>query len=227
MSALPLDNHQMLRLVASTTALALLLLCPAIARAQGGAIVNGAVGAAASDGSTDFFFSGGVGYRFNRALGFGIEFTHVPKLSAAGVAYPLGLLRVCCSIGDDDFTGHVTVFTTNARLEVPTTLNRVIPFVVGGGGLAAVTQKYPVYYALPATVTASASGISTIPTPNILPGPQNFSTTTLAMALTLGGGASFLLTDHLAIDGDLRVLKLLADDGQTIGRFQVGASYRF
>jgi opacity protein-like surface antigen len=53
------------------------------------------------------------------------------------------------------------------------------------------------------------------------------SNTTLAMALTLGGGASILVTDHLAVDADLRVLKLLAETGRTVGRFQVGASYRF
>jgi hypothetical protein len=66
-----------------------------------------------------------------------------------------------------------------------------------------------------------------IPTPNVLPGPQVISNTTLAMALTLGGGVSLMLTDHLAVEPDLRVLKLLADDSRTVGRFQVGLSYRF
>jgi opacity protein-like surface antigen len=196
--------------------------------AQSGAVVNGAVGVAASDGATDLLVSGGIGYRFNRSIGFGIEFTHVPNLDPQGIAYPLALLRVCCGPGDGSFTGHATVFTTNVRVEIPTTLRRIIPFVIGGGGIASTTQKFPIYYAVPLADQASSLGLSVpIPTPGILPGPQNYSTTTLAMALTLGGGASLLLTDHLAIDGDLRALKLLSDNGQTIGRFQVGASYRF
>ena len=42
------------------------------------------------------------------------------------------------------------MFTTNVRLEVPTTSKRIIPFVTAGGGVAAVTQSYSVIYALAA-----------------------------------------------------------------------------
>jgi opacity protein-like surface antigen len=202
----------------------LLFACPGLVRAQG-AIVNGAVGVAAADGATDLEVSGGIGYRFNRAIAFGIEFTHMPDLDPRGV-YAFSQLRVCCGIGNGDFKGHATVFTTNVRVEVPTTLRRVIPFVVGGGGVASMTEKFPIYYAVPLAAQLSALGLS-IPAPNILPGPQNYSTTTLAMALTLGGGASFMVSDHLGVDADLRVLQLIADDGRTLGRFQVGVSYRF
>jgi len=205
--------------------LALLFAIPAPSHAQAGAIVNGAVGVVAADGATDLAVSGGIGYRFNRALAFGIEFTHVPRLDPRGGS-AFSQLRVCCGIGDFDFDGHATAFTTNVRVEVPTTVRRVIPFVVGGGGVASVTEKLPIYYVVPFASELAALGFA-IPTPNILPGPQNFSTTTLAMALTLGGGASFLVGNHLAVDADLRVLKLIANDGRTLGRFQVGASYRF
>jgi opacity protein-like surface antigen len=214
-----------LRIFTPALLIVLMFARPALVRAQSGAIVNGAVGVFAADDATDLEISGGIGYRFNRALAFGIEFTHVPDLDPRGV-YALSQLRLCCRIGDDDFEGHATVFTTNVRVEVPTTLHRVIPFVVGGGGVASVTEEFPIYYGLPLAAQFSALGLS-IPAPTILPGPQNYSTTTLAMALTLGGGASFLVTDHLGVDADLRVLKLLADNGRTIGRFQVGASYRF
>lgn len=195
------------------------------ALAQGGAVVNGAVGVVSADGSTDFLISGGIGYRFNRALGFGIEFTHVPDLERESLAIPLAAVRLCCPGLDRDLEGHATIFTTNVRVEIPTTLHRLVPFVVGGGGIASVTEEIPIYYALPYAQLASLG--LTIPTPNILPGPQNYSTTTLAMALTLGGGASVLLTDHLSIDADLRVVKLLANEGRTMGRYQVGAGYRF
>ena len=198
---------------------------PGTADAQSGAIVNGAIGAAVGNDATDLEVSGGIGYRFNRAIGFEIEFTHVPRLDPRG-QYAFSTLRICCGVLEQTTKGHATVFTTNVRVEVPTTMRRVLPFVVGGGGIASVTEKSSViYYAVP--LDSVSAGVS-IPTPNILPGPQQFvSTTTLAMALTLGGGASILLTDHLAIDGDLRVLKLLADTGRTVGRFQAGASYRF
>jgi len=204
---------------------ALMLTWPGLAHAQSGAIVNGAVGVIATDGATDLEISGGIGYRFNRAIAFGIEFTHVPDLDPRGVS-AFSQLRVCCGIGNGDFGGHATIFTTNARVEVPTTLHRVIPFVVGGGGVASVTEKFPIFYAVPLAAELSRLGLS-IPAPTVLPGPQNYSTTTVAMALTLGGGASFLVNEHLGVDADLRVLKLIANNGLTAGRFQVGASYRF
>ncbi|HEX7796191.1 MAG TPA: outer membrane beta-barrel protein [Vicinamibacterales bacterium] len=201
---------------------------PELAHAQSGAIVNGAIGAFVSDNATNLEISGGIGYRFNRSIAFGIEFTQVPNFDASGQD-AFSALRICCGVSDGPHAeGHATVFTTNVRVEVPTTMRRVLPFVVGGGGIASVTEKFPIiYYATPLASQLAGLGI-TVPVPDILPGPQQlFSNTTLAMALTLGGGASVLMTDHLSIDGDLRVLKLLADTGRTIGRFQVGASYRF
>jgi opacity protein-like surface antigen len=200
---------------------------PSIVRAQGGAIVNGAVGVAVVNDATNLEISGGIGYRFNRAIGFGIEFTHIPDLDTSS-RYGYSALRVCCGVGGNQRAeGHATVFTSNVRVEVPTTLRRVLPFVVGGGGIASVTEKFPlIYYALPLASDLASLGLSA-PSPGILPGPQTISTTTVAMALTLGGGASVLITDHLAVDADARVLKLLADTNRTVGRFQVGASYRF
>ena len=198
---------------------------PGLVRAQSGAVVSGAVGVGVVDDATDFEVSGAVGYRFNRTIGFGLEFTHVPSFettSQYGSA-----LRICCGLPDRRAEGHATVFTTNFRVDVPTTMRRVLPFVVGGGGIASVTEKFPlIYYAVPLASELASLGLS-IPTPNVLPGPQVISNTTLAMALTLGGGVSLMLTDHLAVEPDLRVLKLLADDSRTVGRFQVGLSYRF
>jgi opacity protein-like surface antigen len=199
---------------------------PELAHAQGGAVVSGAVGVAAVDDATDLEISGGIGYRFNRAIGFGLEFTHIPDLETTS-QYGYSALRICCGLPEQRAEGHATVFTTNFRFDVPTTMRRVLPFVVGGGGIASVTEKFPlIYYAMPLATELSSLGLS-IPTPNVLPGPQVISNTTLAMALTLGGGVSLMVTDHLAIEPDLRVLKLLAENDRTVGRFQVGASYRF
>lgn len=186
---------------------------PAAASAQG-AIVHGAVSAAVSGGNTAPALSGGVTYRFNRALGFGVEVGRHFDAPASDVSI------YCC---DNDW--KVTTFTTNVRLEVQTTSPRVVPFVIAGGGIAAVTRSYGVIYfadilnALPAGFDLS-----------ILPGPTNYEYTTTSMALTLGGGASLMLSRRLAVDVDLRALHLLEDGSNgasTIGRFGAGLSYRF
>jgi opacity protein-like surface antigen len=195
------------------------------AHAQSGAIANVGVGVVATDGSSDLAINGGVGYQFNRSIGFGIELTHMPGLES-GIARGFGA-PTFIRLGDDG-QGHATIFTTNVRVEIPTTMRRVIPFVVGGGGIASVTEPYPIYYATPLTLSTSADALGlSFPVPNIRPGPQYFSNTTIAMALTLGGGVSVLATDHLAVDVDLRAIRLLGESGRNLGRFGVGASYRF
>jgi opacity protein-like surface antigen len=205
----------------SLVALTLFLGVPVPARAQG-ALVHGAVSAAISDGETSPAYSGGATWRFNRAFGLGVELSHLPSLTSN---FP----RIyCCGRGDDSDTS-ATVFTTNVRLEVPTTSGRIVPFVVAGGGVAGVTQSYSVLYAqLANTLGLGALGglmPNTIPT--ILPGPTDVEYTNTNMALTLGGGASFLVTGHFAIDADLRVLHIMGNDSRNIGRFGAGVSYRF
>jgi opacity protein-like surface antigen len=215
--------------VRAITILSLLVLLFAragVVYAQSGAIANVGVGVSAADGSSDLAINGGVAYRFNRSIGFGIELTHMPSLDSdvpccfalpAYIGFPA-----------DDVEGHATIFTTNVRVEIPTTMRRLIPFVVGGGGIASVTEPYPVYYAIPLTVSQAADTLGlSFPPPSIRPGPQYFSNTTISMALTLGGGVSVLATDHLAVDVDLRAIRLQGQTDRSIGRFSVGASYRF
>jgi hypothetical protein len=62
---------------------------------------------------------------------------------------------------------------------------------------------------------------------SVLPGPQHLENTTTSMALTLSGGASFLLNDHFAVDATLGVLYLMGNSSRNIGRFGGGVSYRF
>jgi opacity protein-like surface antigen len=186
---------------------------PAAAGAQG-AVVHASAAAAVSDGQTSPAFGGGVTYLFNRVLGLGIELTEVRGL-------PADFARIyCCR--EDGAVARATVFTTNVRLEIPTTSRRVIPFVVAGGGVAGVTQSYRVFYAqLAQGVDLAALGLS------ILPGPSEVENTSTNMALTLGGGASVLVTGRFAVDADLRVLHVTGNDGRNIGRFGAGVSYRF
>ena len=194
------------------------LAVPAAARAQG-ALVHVSAGAAASGGQTSPAFGGGISWRVNRSLGFGVELSHLRSLASD---YPY----YCCG---DEQDARATVFTTNVRIEIPTTAARVIPYVVGGGGVASVTQSYSVVYAgiaerLGLSPEFIGLGINTIP---ILPGPSELETTSTAMALTLGGGASLLVTGHLAVDADARVLHIATDQARSIGRFSLGVSYRF
>lgn len=186
-----------------------------------GAIVHGEAAAAVSGGRTSPAVSAGVTYRFNRALGLGVEFSR--HFSA-----PRPDVSIYCCGEDDDW--RVTTFTTDMRLEVPTTSPRVIPFLVAGGGVAAVTRSYGVVYfadLLNSLSVPLAAGLTDL---SILPGPNPYEYTTTGMVLTIGGGASLLLSQHMAVDVGLRAVHLLQDgtDGAaTIGRFGVGFSYRF
>lgn len=208
-------RHSLLGVVFAVTG----LLLSRDASAQG-ALVHGAVSAAVANGDTAAAVSGGVAYRFNRALGLGVEFSRHFDAPAEEVS-----IYRCC--GND---WRVTSFTTNVRLEVPTVSTRVVPFVIAGGGVAAVTRSYGVVYFADLVNSVSpalaASGLDL----SILPGPTDYEYTTTAMALTLGGGASLMLSRHTAVDIDLRAVHLLQDGAEgeaTIGRFGVGFSYRF
>lgn len=187
-------------------------------------MVHGTVSAAVADGTTSPSFGGGVTWRFNDILGIGVELSHLRSLTSTFAHI------YCCA--DNGERTRATTFTTNVRLEIPTASERVIPFVIGGGGVAAVSESYQVWYAdlvnpmLRADLRSAdlrAPGLTSL----ILPGPSDVTTTTTNMALTLGGGASFLVTEHIALDADLRVLHIVGDQSRNIGRFGVGASIRF
>ena len=106
-----------------------------------------------------------------------------------------------------------------------TVWRRVIPFVVGGGGVSNHDVDYSIFYPQPfltATRVLQQPSLSIYP-----PIVEPLSETRLQMALTLGGGVSLLWTDHISIDFDARALQLMGNGGRTIGRFGAGASYRF
>lgn len=183
-------------------------LAAAPAHAQG-ALVQGTVAAAVSGDDTSAAFGGAVGYRFNRVLGLGVDISHVTGVEPrfAHINLPRG----------NDADGSATVFTTNVRVEIPTVSQRIIPYVVGGGGVASVTQSYGVVYEYLVNL-----GLS------IVPGaPTTIDFTSVNMALTLGGGASFLISDRVSVDADLRILSFFGDAERNIGRFGGGVSYRF
>ena len=93
---------------------------------------------------------------------------------------------------------------------------RVIPYVIGGGGVASVKEKFTITPRVPLP-----SGI-----PVVIP-PRQVTQTSTDLVLTSGGGLSLLVATHVSIDVDLRYLRLIANRDLNVGRFGVGLSYRF
>ena len=112
--------------------------------------------------------------------------------------------------------GRATIFTTNARIDLPTLTTRVSPYVVGGGGVANLKERF--------TIAGPASVAGSIPV--VIP-PRAATQSSTALALTLGGGVSLLAARHLSVDIDLRYARLIASHDLNITRFGVGLSYRF
>jgi hypothetical protein len=118
-----------------------MVLSAASAHAQtvkaGGALASISAGGAVTENSTDFYVAGGIGYRLNDTIGFGMELTSIalhPEIETVSDAL-LPIVRY------SDAKGRATVFTTNLRLELPISSRRIIPFAVGGGGVANVSQS--------------------------------------------------------------------------------------
>jgi opacity protein-like surface antigen len=66
------------------------------------------------DSNSDVSMTASAGYRFNRTFGLGVELTLIPSL-------PHNLPSYYPFVRIDNPGGSITVFTTNVRLEIPTT----------------------------------------------------------------------------------------------------------
>jgi len=194
--------------------------------AAAGPIVSGSVAAAIGNDSTSVSYAGSAGYRFNRAFGLGAELTWIPGIEDRnyGDIVPLIYPPLPRFRSDTD----LLMFTTNVRLEVPTTSSRILPFFIAGGGLASTTSKVkfdgPIYYALGPGIDVPPEVSAALPT--IFP-RQDYGITQTHLALTIGGGVSIAAGHHLSIDADLREIHLSGEGGGDIGRFGAGVSYRF
>jgi hypothetical protein len=215
------------RLSAAITIVALLISAmPAEAQSAPGAVISGSVAATVFGSGTEPSVSGAISYRMNRVLGFGIEATWLPSLT-----------RDLPDLSDSPYLaiwvrpteGNAVFFSTNVRLEIPTQSERIVPFVVGGGGVASFTHRYglafrdlPAYPTLPLLSAPTVINVSLRETL-----PDTYSSSSTDLMLTLGGGVSLLMTRHVALDIDLRTIHVRGQTNGTIGRFAVGASYRF
>jgi opacity protein-like surface antigen len=197
---------------------------PALAQSTSGAIASGSLAAVVDDSGTDVSVAGSLGYRFNRVIGMGVELTWMRPKSAA----PVPETSPYANISYADPRNDLLLVTTNVRIEIPTISQRILPYAVGGGGPASTrsTYRYTIAYrgVLPQLAATGLVG-AVIPVP--LPEVRSETITSTGLGLTLGGGVSFLATDHLSIDIDLRSFYIRGEAGGSLGRFGAGASWRF
>ena len=195
---------------------------PAAAQSTSGAIASGSAAAVVDDSGTDLSLAGSLGYRFNRVIGMGIELTWMRPKSASPVPSPYANILYA------DPRNDLLLVTTNVRIEIPTISQRILPYAVGGGGPASTRSSYSYTIAyrgvLPQlAATGLVGAIIPVPPPEV----RTETVTSIGLGLTLGGGVSFLATDHLSIDIDLRSFYIRGEAGGSLGRFGAGASWRF
>jgi opacity protein-like surface antigen len=218
----------------------LLIVVPASARAQVShpAGIGGTIAATSMDSGTSLSFAGSFTYRFNSVVGLELEVTAVPKLDSPFPNDPVVIQNsTLVSVGSSlssiqlfptptvtNSDGRAVIFANNVRVNIPTTSTRLEPYFVAGGGVASVRH------------TADFSYIDFLrltPTPGIpIPAPlpravQRVTSSTVDLALTLGGGLSVRIASQLSIEADLRLFRLLGEEDRNVGRFGVGARYRF
>jgi opacity protein-like surface antigen len=164
----------------------------------GGAVVSGTFSA---DPDTHWSLAGSVGYRFTRVLSLGAEVTW-SRLKDVPPSF--GPPYYASALGNP--TRELVSFTTNIRADLHQ-FHRVVPFVIGGGGVAADS------------VARDIGGASA---------QDSFRIVDAAtfLGLVVGAGASVLATRHVSLDGELKLLYMRGHNGQW-ARLGVGASYRF
>jgi opacity protein-like surface antigen len=228
-------------------AVVLVLCClPSAARGQDdrGASVGGGASATNMDSRTQLSFSGAFGYRFGRVVGLEIETTVVPTLKSAFPGVTIQTLSTASAdVGPQlralglaifptpTFTnpnGRAVIFSNNVRVTIPTTTPRLEPFFIAGGGIASVRRTADFGYPIPFALSASSlpTGAS-IPFPQFRSLTQRVTSSSVDLALTLGGGLSVRVASQMSVDADLRMFRLLGSQDQNMGRFGLGIRYRF
>ncbi len=206
------------------------------ARAQEqGASVGGNVSVLNMDSNNSASYAGAFDYRFSRVVGLEIEITYAPSLKSqfpdrsaqaltanlpANIGALIGTIiptPILTTAVFSNAKGRAVVFSNNVRVAIPTTATRLEPFFVAGGGIADVRHSADFRYTLPPILGIPGLGQNTVPV----------TSSSLGLALTLGGGLGIKATSHLWIDADLRLIRILGDDDQNVGRFGAGVRYRF
>jgi opacity protein-like surface antigen len=214
-------------------------LAAAAAADDRGVAVGGSVSAANMDGRTSISAAGSFEYRLNRVAGLEIEATMVPRLkgnlpNATIQALEASTVVVPNTIAPTIYPpptfanqqGRAVMFTNNVRLHIPSTSDRVDPYFVAGGGVANIRQSADFVY-LPFIYTPVSVPPGTVIPNTLRPITQPITTSSTALALTLGGGIGVRIASQIWIEADLRLFRLLSTDDRNLGRFGVGLRYRF
>ena len=202
------------------------LASPARAQSASGAIANGSVAAAVDGAGTDVSVAGSLGFRLNSVMGLGVELTWMNLKETT----PGDVTDAYSSLVYSNGRSDALFFTTNVRIEIPTTSRRILPYAVGGGGVAGTTNRYTVTLrtSVPLPLVTIPPGlVIPIPIPVPVVESHEVSSSSTGLALVLGGGVSFLATAHISVDIDLRGFYIRGNPSGSIGRFGVGTSYRF
>jgi opacity protein-like surface antigen len=215
------------------------LLClPAAARGQDdrGASVGASVSATNMESNTSLSVSAVFGYRFGRVVGLELETTFVPTLRSAFPGTSIQTLStpsagaVIPIFPTSTFTnqnGRLVIFSNNVRVTIPTTTPRLEPFFIAGGGIASVRQTADFVYSSPLPLATPNLPIGVIPVPQFRTLTENVTSSSVALALTVGGGLSIRVASQVSVDADLRMFRLLGDQDRNVGRFGVGVRFRF
>ena len=201
------------------------LVRPTLAAGQG-VTVGGLVAATSTASSREVSIAAATAYRLNRIFGLGLEVMSIPTLkpdvtpsgSTTVVARGGDALGVTSTVSSSTVSkadGKAVIVLNNLRIEIPTRSARVIPYGIGGGGVASVKERFSV------APSPLPSGI-----PVVIPA-QSVTQASTDLVLTVGGGVSTLLAAHLTMDVDLRYLRLIGNRDLNVGRFGAGLSYRF
>jgi hypothetical protein len=225
----------------------LVVLIPSAAAAQPDRALSAGITVSALNmqAQTSTSIAGAVEFRFNRVAGIEVEGSIVPRL---GGSFPTGsflpdgsvttsLGSQLTTIGSTSFaltsgeqltnaTGRAVLFTNAIRLHVPTTAERLDPYVVAGGGIASLRHTADLTISFPTPVIPREIGIP-IPVPTPRPITEHLMSSSMSLALALGGGADVRVASQLWVGADLRLIRLVGSEDRNIGRFGVTARYRF
>jgi opacity protein-like surface antigen len=115
--------------------------------------------------------------------------------------------------------GSTILATFGLRYELPTQVERFVPYVTGGLGIARSESEVSISYAV---IQPARPGIAPV-TPPRTNANQKFAHT--GLATSAGIGASIRIFKQLSADLDARYFRL--DRWRNLGRFGGGVSYRF
>jgi opacity protein-like surface antigen len=199
-----------------------------------GAAVGANISAVNMDSRTSWSASGSFEYRLNRVAGLEIEVTAAPKMKGDLPVATIQALQTPSSLFPNTiaptifpgptFTnqrGRAVLLTNNVRLHIPSTSDRLDPYFVAGGGVA--NLKHSADFVFTPFPLPAGSIISTV----LRPTPQPITTSSTALALTLGGGIGVRVASQLWVEGDLRLFRLMDSEDRNLGRFGAGVRYRF